>query len=137
MVGARLGASAKFSMTGACSLSGIPHTQSAAWVLQWSMTRSSPLRFSSLLVFPPPKRSWCTRSEEAVRAAESITGPVVIKPRDGIQSKGVSTGLVGAEEIREGFAFAQGERQPSHSPASYRDVRRTASHGLPGPNCPQ
>ncbi|MGO1522406.1 MAG: CapA family protein [Nesterenkonia sp.] len=56
---------------------------------------------------PTPKTVLVHSAEEAVRAAESITGPVVIKPRDGIQSKGVSTGLVGAEEIREGFAFAQ------------------------------
>lgn len=56
---------------------------------------------------PTPKTVLVHSAEEAIRAAESITGPVVLKPRDGIQSKGVSTGLVSDEEIREGFAFAQ------------------------------
>ena len=46
-------------------------------------------------------------AEEAVREADSIAGPVVIKPRDGIQSKGVSTGLVGTQEVREAYAYAR------------------------------
>lgn len=54
-----------------------------------------------------PKTIAVRTAEEAVQAASSITGPVVVKPRKGLQSRGVSTGLTTNEEVREAFTFAK------------------------------
>ncbi|WP_261623342.1 hypothetical protein [Nesterenkonia marinintestina] len=56
---------------------------------------------------PTPKTFLVDSAEKAILAADAIGGPVTIKPRSGHQSKGVSTGLIGEEEIRQGFTFAQ------------------------------
>lgn len=46
-------------------------------------------------------------SEEAVSASLKMPGPVVIKPRSGKKSLGVSTGLIADDEIRDAFAYAR------------------------------
>ncbi|WP_225973305.1 acetate--CoA ligase family protein [Nesterenkonia natronophila] len=48
--------------------------------------------------------------EEAVEVAASIPGPVVVKPRNGNKSKGVSTGLTTDQEIRDAFHLAREHR---------------------------
>ncbi|NBX85029.1 MAG: cyanophycin synthetase [Gammaproteobacteria bacterium] len=45
--------------------------------------------------------------EEALREAEDIGYPVVIKPLDGNQGKGVTVNIIGEEQFREAFAHAQ------------------------------
>lgn len=55
---------------------------------------------------PTPKTFVVKTAEEAVAAAKSVSGPVVVKPRDGIKSRGVSTGLLEEDEVREAFGFA-------------------------------
>lgn len=54
-----------------------------------------------------PKTVLVGSTEEAVEAAAEIPGPVVIKPRNGNKSRGVSTGLVDDQEIRAAFTFAR------------------------------
>lgn len=54
-----------------------------------------------------PKTMAVNTVEEAVGAASEIGGAVVVKPRRGSKSRGVSTGLVHAEEIRAAFLSAK------------------------------
>lgn len=54
-----------------------------------------------------PKSYSVRTSEDAVRAAAEIGGQVVVKPRDGRKSRGVTTGLAGDYEVREAFSRAQ------------------------------
>lgn len=56
---------------------------------------------------PTPKTFLVRSADQAVRAAADIPGPVVVKPRYGVQSKGVSISLVEDQEIREAFRFAR------------------------------
>lgn len=43
----------------------------------------------------------------AVEAASEISGPVVVKPRNGVKSIGVTTNLVTEVEVREAFRYAR------------------------------
>lgn len=54
-----------------------------------------------------PKTVLVNSSAQAVSAAANIPGPVVIKPRDGRKSRGVSTGLYAEHEVREAFEIAR------------------------------
>src|SRR5699024_5018348 len=45
--------------------------------------------------------------EEAVSVAETFGGPVVIKPRSGRKSRGVSTNLRNSDEVRIAYAWAR------------------------------
>lgn len=56
---------------------------------------------------PTPATYIVKNADEAVDIAQTITGPVVIKPRFGVKSMGVSTGLVTNDEVREAFDFAR------------------------------
>lgn len=56
---------------------------------------------------PTPKTVVVNSADEAVSAASAISGPVVVKPRDGRKSRGVSTGLVDDHEVRQAFVFAR------------------------------
>lgn len=58
---------------------------------------------------PTPKTILVKSPDEAVSAANTISGPVVVKPRDGVKSLGVSTDLKDDEEVREAFAFARAQ----------------------------
>ena len=53
-----------------------------------------------------PEGRVVTTLEEALAAAEWIGGPVVVKPRDGNQGKGVTVNLQTPEQIRAAFASA-------------------------------
>ena len=56
----------------------------------------------------PVPRSVTARTEaEAVQALDKLRLPVVVKPLDGRQGKGVSLGLKTPEEVRQAFHFAQ------------------------------
>lgn len=46
-------------------------------------------------------------AEEAVSAASALGGLVVVKPRDGVKSNGVSIGLRDAQEVQEAYVFAR------------------------------
>jgi D-alanine-D-alanine ligase-like ATP-grasp enzyme len=46
-------------------------------------------------------------ADEAVEQASSLGGPVVLKPRDGNKSRGVSTRLNDERQIRQAFAYAR------------------------------
>lgn len=54
-----------------------------------------------------PATFLASSAEEAVQAAQRISGPVVLKPRRGNKSRGVSTGLLAEDEIRSAFEFAR------------------------------
>ncbi|TLP97059.1 ATP-grasp domain-containing protein [Nesterenkonia salmonea] len=54
-----------------------------------------------------PRTVVVSSAEEAVEAARTIDGPVVIKPQDGSQGRGVSTDLVLEKDIRRAFTFAR------------------------------
>lgn len=54
-----------------------------------------------------PKTRVVVDAEEAIEVAAGIPGPVVIKPKNGRKSRGVSTGLLQDSEIREAFDRAR------------------------------
>lgn len=54
-----------------------------------------------------PKTFLAESADDAVKFASSIDGPIVVKPRNGVKSRGVSTGLVDEDEIRDAFSRAQ------------------------------
>ena len=56
---------------------------------------------------PVPRGVVVRTEEDAVAAQREIGGPVVIKPLDGRQGKGVSLNLIAPEEIRAAFAIAR------------------------------
>ncbi len=56
---------------------------------------------------PVPSGEVVTTAAEAVRVAERIGGPVVLKPLAGNHGRGVSIGLNGADEVTLGFELAQ------------------------------
>ncbi len=56
---------------------------------------------------PVPEGEVIATAEEAVAAARRIGAPVVVKPLDANQGKGVSTGLVSADEVRAAFERAR------------------------------
>jgi cyanophycin synthetase len=59
------------------------------------------------LGLPVPKQRLVQSADRAVRAAESIGFPVVLKPYNGNHGRGVSINLSDKAEIREAFARAQ------------------------------
>lgn len=56
---------------------------------------------------PTPRTVLAKSANEAVQAARAWGRPVVVKPRGGVQSKGVSTNVVGDDEVRAAFGFAR------------------------------
>jgi cyanophycin synthetase len=56
---------------------------------------------------PVPDGEIVASEEEAVRAFEALGAPVVVKPLDGRQGKGVSLNLKTPEEVIDAFRFAQ------------------------------
>lgn len=56
---------------------------------------------------PVPHGRIVTSPADAVRAAKDLAGPVVVKPRDGNQGKGVSTGLTDPEAVRAAYTLAR------------------------------
>lgn len=54
-----------------------------------------------------PKTYLAKSAEHALQLADEIQGPVVVKPRYGVKSRGVSTGLTDPEDIREAFVRAR------------------------------
>ncbi|HPT79446.1 MAG TPA: cyanophycin synthetase [Candidatus Atribacteria bacterium] len=55
---------------------------------------------------PVPRGVLCYSGEEAVQAAESIGYPVVVKPSNGNQGKGVSLGLQTKDEVIDAYDIA-------------------------------
>ncbi|MBL8198957.1 MAG: acetate--CoA ligase family protein [Chromatiales bacterium] len=58
------------------------------------------------LGFPQPAQRLVSSAADAVRAAELIGYPVVLKPTHGSKGRGVSVGLDNAEAVRRAFAAA-------------------------------
>ena len=58
------------------------------------------------LGLPVPEQFYARDAEMAVRAAEQIGYPVVVKPSDGNHGRGVSINLQAAEEVEEAFEEA-------------------------------
>jgi len=58
---------------------------------------------------PVPRSATVETADEAVRAANSIGYPVVLKPLDGNHGRGVRINLGNAEEVRENFPAAMEE----------------------------
>jgi len=56
---------------------------------------------------PVPKQMMFTNEDEAVRAANKIGYPIVIKPLDANHGRGISIHLTTDEQVREGFHFAR------------------------------
>ena len=57
---------------------------------------------------PVPHGRSVTDAEDAWKAAQEIGGPVVVKPRDGNQGKGVAVNVRTRDEVLTAFAVAQG-----------------------------
>ena len=49
-----------------------------------------------------------SNADDAWRAAQKIGGPIVLKPKDGNQGKGVVANIQTEEEVRAGFEVTQG-----------------------------
>lgn len=56
---------------------------------------------------PVPAHALAKNADEAVRIAESLGYPVVVKPADRDGGSGVAAGLTDADEVREAFAAAR------------------------------
>jgi cyanophycin synthetase len=56
---------------------------------------------------PVPRGEIVTTDDEAVAALESLGAPVVVKPLNGRQGKGVSLNLTEPQEVRDAFHIAQ------------------------------
>src|SRR5699024_8619244 len=54
-----------------------------------------------------PKTYLAKSADHAVQLADGIHSPMVVKPRYGVKSRGVSTSLTDPEEIREAFVRAR------------------------------
>ncbi|MDD4568618.1 MAG: cyanophycin synthetase [Tepidanaerobacteraceae bacterium] len=61
----------------------------------------------SLSKIPVPYGKIVYTKEEAVMAAQDIGYPVVVKPQDGNQGKGVSLNLKGSDEVTEAYVMAK------------------------------
>jgi len=59
------------------------------------------------LGLPVPQQRLVSREEDAVRAAEGIGFPVVVKPYNGNHGRGVSLSLLTPEQVRTAFQVAQ------------------------------
>jgi cyanophycin synthetase len=59
------------------------------------------------LGLPVPQQRLCSREDDAVRAAEAIGFPVVVKPYNGNHGRGVSLNLRATEQVRAAFQVAQ------------------------------
>jgi cyanophycin synthetase len=59
------------------------------------------------LGLPVPHQRLCSREEDAVRSAEAIGFPVVVKPYNGNHGRGVSLNLGTTEQVRAAFQVAQ------------------------------
>ena len=57
--------------------------------------------------FPVPRGEIVTSKEEAVQSAERLSYPVIIKPVDGHQGKGVLGDIISKEEAKEAFEIAK------------------------------
>jgi cyanophycin synthetase len=55
---------------------------------------------------PVPQGRPVSDAEDAVKAAEEIGGPVVIKPRDGNQGKGITVNISGRDQLLAAYAAA-------------------------------
>lgn len=55
---------------------------------------------------PVPEGSVCTSLDEAIKIAETIGYPIVVKPESGNQGKGVSLNLISEQEVEEAFYAA-------------------------------
>nr|ANY58054.1 Cyanophycin synthetase [uncultured bacterium] len=55
---------------------------------------------------PVPRGRITQTADDAVRALQELSGPVVVKPLDGNHGKGVSLNLTTADEVRHAFEFA-------------------------------
>lgn len=55
---------------------------------------------------PVPQGRSVASADEACRVAEEIGGPVVLKPRDGSQGKGVAVNIQGQEQVRAAYDIA-------------------------------
>lgn len=55
---------------------------------------------------PVPQGRSVATADEACRVAEEIGGPVVLKPRDGSQGKGVAVNVQGQEQVRAAYDIA-------------------------------
>ncbi|MDI3481560.1 MAG: cyanophycin synthetase [Tepidanaerobacteraceae bacterium] len=60
----------------------------------------------SMAGIPVPEGMLVSNEEEAMKAAEKLGFPVVVKPRDGNQGKGVSLNLQNPAMVREAFRLA-------------------------------
>src|SRR5262249_10557155 len=58
---------------------------------------------------PVPEGRPVSDAQDAWQAAEEIGVPVVVKPRDGNQGRGVATNLTAQESVTRAFAAAQAE----------------------------
>ena len=63
---------------------------------------------------PVPEGRPVSDADDAWAAAEEIGVPVVVKPRDGNQGRGVATNLTTREQIAAAYQAALQERQASH-----------------------
>jgi cyanophycin synthetase len=57
---------------------------------------------------PVPRGMVVENVDDAVRALQALGGPVVVKPLDGNQGKGVSLNLFDESQVREAFEIARG-----------------------------
>jgi len=62
----------------------------------------------NMAAIPVPYGDLAYEEEEALEIFRDIGGPVVVKPLDGNQGKGVSINLVTEEEVRDAFRIARG-----------------------------
>ncbi|MBO9560336.1 MAG: cyanophycin synthetase [Caulobacter sp.] len=74
---------------------------------------------------PVPRGAVVRTADEAVKEAQRLTGPVVIKPQDGNHGRGVNLGLEGETAVRWGFDQARqhGRRVLVEEQFSGRDHR--------------
>lgn len=62
----------------------------------------------SMAGIPVPEGYLCEEFEEVLRVVDSLGYPIVIKPNNGNQGKGVSLNLKNSEDIAEAFKIAKG-----------------------------
>ena len=78
---------------------------------------------------PVPKQESVRTADQAVRAAERIGYPVVVKPLDGNHGRGVCLDLQDEADVREAFEIAQEQsrRGVRHRGVARRSARTTAA----------
>ena len=75
---------------------------------------------------PVPRQRIVRDAEEAIRAAEALGGPVVVKPLDGNHGRGVSTHVRAADDVRAAYERAE----PEGSVVVVEDQLRGDDHRL-------